>query len=559
MNILGISCFYHESAAALIRDGEIIAASALERFSRKKHDASFPQEVIDFCLKEGNISVDNLDYVVFYEKPFRKFERNLIMSLAYFPKSHLLFVDAMKNFLTEKLWIKSIISSKLNINPEKILFVPHHISHAAASYFTSPFSNAAFLTLDGVGEWTAGCWGEASKNKLSPKQELKFPNSVGLIYAAFTAFCGFEVNDGEYKLMGMAGYGKPIHISKIKKLYKQHSDGSIELNLEYFAFHWSPQRMYTNKFQALFEGLDTADIAASIQVCTEEIVFAMLNYIYKETKQKQLVFGGGVALNSSLNGKIINSTPFKDIFILPAAGDDGGAVGAALYVYHHALNNPKKKPLSHVFLGKDFSGDEIEQVLKKENVQYKKLEKKKLIEYIVEKLTKGNVIGWFEGKAEFGPRALGHRSILADPRNQKMKDIVNKKIKFREEFRPFAPAILAEHVTTYFDVNASALSPFMLATCRAKPRAKKDAPATVHVDGTSRIQRVNKEYSGRFYQLLTAFYKKTSVPILLNTSFNVKGEPIVNSPKDALNTFRNSGIDVLVLEDFVIEKQQSIR
>lgn len=554
MNILGISCFYHESAAALINDGKIVASMALERFSRKKHDASFPQEVIDFCLKEGNISTDNLDYVVFYEKPFRKFERNLIMSLAYFPKSYMLFVDAMKNFLTEKLWIKSIIVSKLRMDPEKILFVPHHISHAAASYYTSPFESAAFLTLDGVGEWTSACWGKASQNKLYPKRELRFPHSIGLLYAAFTAFCGFEVNDGEYKLMGMAGYGKPIHINRVKKLYKQYSDGSIELNLEYFVFHLSPQKMYTNKFQALFEELNLEDIAASIQACTEEIVFAMLSHIYKVTKQKQLVFGGGVALNSTLNGKILRSTPFRDLFIFPAAGDDGGAVGAALYVYHHALNNPKKKPISNVFLGKEFASDEIEQVFKKENVQYKKLARKKLIEYTVEKLIKGNVIGWFEGKAEFGPRALGHRSILADPRNKKMKDIVNKKIKFREEFRPFAPAVLAEHEVTYFNVNSSALTPFMLATCRAKPRAKKDAPATVHIDGTSRIQRVDKDYNGRFYQLLTAFYEKTSVPILLNTSFNVKGEPIVNSPKDALNTFKNSGIDVLIIENFIIEK-----
>lgn len=554
MNILGISCFYHESAAALIRDGEIVAAGELERFSRKKHDASFPQEVIDFCLKEGKINVDDLDYVVFYEKPFRKFERNLIMSLEYFPKSHLLFVDAMKNFLTEKLWIESTIALKLRISPEKILFVPHHVSHASASYFTSSFQNAAFFTLDGVGEWTSGCWGLASQNKLYPKQELRFPHSVGLIYAAFTAFCGFEVNDGEYKLMGMAGYGKPIHIDRIKKLYNQHSDGSIELNLEYFAFQRSPQKMYTNKFQTLFNGLKIADITASIQACTEEIVFTMLSYIHKETKQKQLIFGGGVALNSSLNGKILSSTPFKDVFIFPAAGDDGGAIGAALYVYHHVLNNPKNKSLQNVFLGKEFSNDEIEKVLKKENVRYEKLAKDELINYAADKLVKGKVIGWFEGRAEFGPRALGHRSILADPRNKKMKDIVNKKIKFREEFRPFAPAVLAEHEAKYFDINASALAPFMLATCEAKPPARKNAPATVHVDGTSRIQRVDKEYDGRFYQLLTAFYRKTSVPVLLNTSFNVKGEPIVNSPKDALNTFRNSGIDVLVLEDFVIEK-----
>lgn len=554
MNILGISCFYHESAAALISDGEIVASGAQERFSRKKHDASFPKEAISFCISEAGIKTNELDYVVFYESPFRKFERNLIMSLMHFPKSHSLFVDSMKNFLTEKLWVKSIIATNLNIDSSKILFVPHHISHVAASYFQSPFKTAAFLTLDGVGEWTSGCWGNAVQNKLYPKGELRFPHSVGLLYAAFTAFCGFEVNDGEYKLMGMAGYGKPNYIDKIKKLYTQHKDGSIFLNLDYFAFHRSSQEMYTSKFQDLFKELDPADVAASIQLCTEEIVFAMLSHIYKETKQNQLVFGGGVALNSTLNGKIIKSTPFKDLFIFPAAGDDGGAVGAALYVYHHVLGNPKRDPLSHVFFGKGYANDEIEGVLKKENVRYRKLAKEKLIEYAVGKLIKGNVIGWFEGKAEFGPRALGHRSILADPRNPKMKDTVNKKIKFREEFRPFAPAVLAEQEAIYFDINSPLLVPFMLATCRAKQVAKKNAPATVHVDGTSRIQCVDKDYNGRFYELLTAFYKKTSVPILLNTSFNVKGEPIVNSPKDALNTFRNSGIDVLVLEDFIVEK-----
>lgn len=555
MIILGISCFYHESAAALIYDGEIIAACEEERFSRKKHDASFPQNAINFCLKEGGLSIDKVDYVVFYEKPFYKFERNLIMALTYFPKSHSLFVDSMKNFLTEKLWVKSIIATKLSIDTKKVLFVPHHISHASASYYTSPFQEAAFLTLDGVGEWTTGSWGIARENKLHPKGEIIFPHSVGLLYAAFTAYCGFEVNDGEYKLMGMSGYGKPMHINKIKKLYVQQNDGSIVLNLDYFSFHYSPSKMYSRKFADLFEGLKKEDIAASIQACTEEIVFNMLEFICKKTKQKNIVFGGGVALNSALNGKIVKSTSFENIFIFPAAGDDGGAVGSALYVYNHVLNNQKKHMLSNIFLGQDFSSEEIEVVLKKEKLSYRKLTRQKVIQEVSGHLSEGKVVGWFEGKAEFGPRALGHRSILADPRNFKMKDIVNTKIKFREKFRPFAPAILSEQVDKYFFITTPLLSQFMLATFRAKDIAKKSLPAVVHVDGTSRVQSVGKNFPGRFYQLIQEFYKRTSVPALLNTSFNVKGEPIVNSPQDAIRTFLNSGIDVLVLENYIVEKK----
>ncbi len=554
MNILGISCFYHESAAALLIDGKIIAATAEERLTRKKHDASFPQNAVDFCLKEANIKADALDYVVFYEKPFRKFERNLIMSLQYFPDSHSLFVDAMRNFLTEKLWVKSIIATELQIDPKKVLFVPHHISHAAASYYPSPFKEAAFLTLDGSGEWTTGSWGWAGGNKMYPQGELRFPHSLGLLYAAFTAYCGFEVNDGEYKLMGMAGYGKPLHTNKVKKLYTQYADGSIRLDTDYFVFQKSSKKMYSGRFDKLFVNLKPADVAASIQACTEEIVFSMLLYIAKKTKQDHLVFGGGVALNSTLNGKISGATPFKNVFIYPAAGDDGGAVGAALFVYHHVLNKPKRYETSNVFLGKDFSAQEAEQALKRKKLSYKKFTKEKLISFAVDKLAEGKVIGWFEGKAEFGPRALGHRSILADPRNPKMKDIVNTKIKFREKFRPFAPAVLVEHVGDYFPNTAPYLSQFMLATSRVAPLAKKKAPAIVHIDGTSRVQLVKKDYPGSLYKLLEAFAKRTSVPILLNTSFNVKGEPIVNSPQDAIATFQNSGIDILVLGNFVIEK-----
>ena len=554
MHILGISCFYHESAAALIRDGEIVAASSEERFSRKKHDSGFPEDSIKFCLEQARIHASDLDYVIFYEKPFRKFERNLMLSLKFFPFSYSFFIDSMKNFLTEKLWVKSIIISKLNVNSNKVFFVPHHLSHAAASYYPSPFKEAAFLTLDGVGEWTSGLYGYADANKLYPKGEIKFPHSVGLLYAAFTAYLGFEVNDGEYKVMGMAAYGKPVHVSKVKKLYKQAKDGSIKLNLEYFVFHKSSKSMYSKKFTRLFKNLDKFDIAASLQKCTEEIVFNMLNYIAKKTGKKNLVMGGGVALNSVMNGKIVGKTPFKNVFVFPAAGDDGGSVGAALYFYHHVLGFKKRKELDNVFLGKDSREEDIKNLIKKYSLRMKKMTERELFEFISTKISEGKVVGWFEGRAEFGPRALGHRSILADPRNPKMKDIVNAKIKFREEFRPFAPVVLAEHANKYFNITSNILSPFMLGAFEAKLPAKKNSPATVHEDGTSRIQIVDKNYPGKYRKLLHAFYKKTGVPVLLNTSFNVKGEPIVNTPDDAYKTFISSGIDILVIENYVLEK-----
>lgn len=547
MTILGIACFYHESAAALIKDGKIIAASAEERFSRVKHDSSFPAKSIDFCLKEADIQVNKLDYIVFYEKPFLKFERNLMTCLRNFPKSLSLFIDSMRNSLTEKLWVKSIITQKLRVNTEKILFVPHHLSHAAASFYPSPFQEAAFLTLDGVGEWTTGSWGIASGNKLLPMGEMRFPNSVGLLYSTFTAFLGFEVNDGEYKVMGMAGYGKPKHISKVKKLYKQAKDGSITLNLDYFAFYRSSKSMYSEKFAKEFDGFNKFDIAASLQIVLEEVVFNMLNFISQKTGMDNLVYGGGVALNSVLNGQITLKTPFKDVFIFPAAGDDGGAVGAALYVYNHVLGNKKRYELENVFLGKSGGIGSLEKL-------GRKMTRQRVVEYVAGKLAEGKVVGWLEGSAEFGPRALGGRSILADPRNPKMKDIINSKIKFREEFRPFAAAVLEEYADEYFEKINKNLAKYMLGTFKTTPETKKMAPAIVHVDGSSRIQIVYKNYPNSLRKLLESFYKKTMVPILLNTSFNLKGEPIVNSPEDAYNTFENSSLDILVIENRIIEK-----
>lgn len=555
MVILGISCHYHESAAALLKDGRIVAASAEERFTRKKHDHSFPANAIAFCLKEAGIRGQDLDYVAFYEKPLVKFERTVRMSMNEFPMSASFFVQGMKNEFKEKLWIKAAIVDKLHLPGDRVVFVPQHLSHAAAAYYPSPFPEAAFLTLDAVGEWTTGSWGYGSGNRLVPLGELRFPHSVGLLYSAVTRYLGFEVNDGEFKVMGMAAYGKPRHMDLMRRLYKQYKDGSIRLNLEYFAFHQSSRAMYTRKLEELFVTANRFDVAASLQKATEEIVLTMMRYIAAKTGKKALVFGGGVALNSVINGLVTRKTKFRDLFAFPASGDDGGSVGAALYLYHHVLDCGKRQSLSHVFLGKGYSSRSITRALGARRLRYTRMTTRKLLPYIAGQLAAGKVIGWYEGRAEFGPRALGHRSILADPREAEMKDIVNSRIKFREEFRPFAPVVLSRFARRYYRVTAPRLAPYMLATFRAEAPARKRAAATVHDDKTSRIQTVNaSDYPGNYAKLLEAFYKKTRVPVLLNTSFNLKGEPIVNSPEDAISTFSRSGLDILVLENYVVTK-----
>jgi carbamoyltransferase len=555
MVILGISCHYHESAAALIIDGKIVAAAAQERFTRVKHDARFPAYAIDFCLASARIQPQDVDYVAFYEKPLVKFERTITMSMLGYPKALPFFVEGAKNAFSEKLWIQSGIENHLGIARNRILFVPQHISHAAASYYPSPFPRAAYLTLDAVGEWSTGSWGTAKGNKLNPVMELRFPHSVGLLYSTLTSYLGFEVNDGEFKVMGMAAFGKPRYTDKIKKLYKMFSDGSIELDLSYFSFHTSNRHMYTRKFESLFENCSRFDLGASIQKCTQDIILTMMRHIYTVTKEENLVFGGGVALNSVVNGLITKKTPFKHVYIFPAAGDDGGSAGAAWYIYHHVLGHKKRYPLKDVFLGKQFNNVTIQQFLDDKKITYKKMGDSEAVRFIADELSKGKVVGWFEGRAEFGPRALGHRSIIADPRNALMKDIVNARIKFREEFRPFAPVVLSRFARKYFDISEMNLTPYMLGTFPSFPVAKKYAPAVVHDDGTSRIQIVDtRKYAGRYAKVLEAFYNITGVPVLLNTSFNLKGEPIVNSLGDAISTFERSGLDILVLENYVIVK-----
>jgi carbamoyltransferase len=591
MNILGISCYFHDAAAALLRDGQLIAAAEEERFTRKKHDYEFPQHAIDFCLRAGGLRATDLDYVAFFEKPFVKFERLLLSSMQTFPRSHRVFREAMVNWLGDKLWIKSLIQKRLGVAPSKILFGEHHLSHAASAFLCSPFSEAATLTVDGVGEWTTASLGIGRDTEIKLLKEIRFPHSLGLLYSAFTAFLGFEVNEGEYKVMGMAPFGTPRYIDKVHKLIRIGSDGDFELDMNYFSFHYSADQTFSAKFCDLFgpprppetyfftptsgypsyfgakpsnyqqlagQNQYYADVAASIQAVTEEVLLKMANYAYRETGLKRLCMAGGVALNSVANGKILRGTPFEQIYIQPAAGDGGCAVGAALYAYHMVLGKPRTFVMEHAYWGEEHSAGEIEMFLKANNIRYQELdEDEKLIERVVDQLQEGKVIGWSQGRFEWGPRALGNRSIIADPRRPDMKDIVNTKIKFREPYRPFAPSVLAEKADQFFDFPEPAQhypARFMLYVMDVKENKRDSIPAITHVDGTGRLQVVDQATAPRYYQLIRRFGEATGVPVLLNTSFNLRGEPIVNTPQEAFMTFSRSEMDLLVLGQYLIEK-----
>ena len=593
MNILGISCYFHDAAAALLRDGDLVAAAEEERFTRKKHDYDFPQNAIDFCLRTGGIQGADLDYVAFFEKPLVKFQRLILSSMQTFPRSHRVFREAMITWLGDKLWVKQLIQKRLGIPQSKILFSKHHLSHAASAFFCSPFDEAAILTVDGVGEWTTASLGVGRSTAIKQLKEINFPHSLGLLYSAFTAFLGFEVNEGEYKVMGMAPFGTPKYQDKVNKLIRIGSDGSFELDMDYFSFHYSPEKTFNGKFEKLFgpprdpktpfftpdsgypsyfgskpENYDElskenqyyADVAASIQAVTEEILLKMAQYVYTETGLKKLCMAGGVALNSVANGKILRQTPFEDIYIQPSAGDGGGAIGAALYVYHTVLGKPRKFVMHHAYWGQEFSSGESEKFLEDNNIRYHAVDDEdKLLERIVDRLQEGHVIGWFQGRFEWGPRALGNRSILADPRRPEMKDIVNTKIKFREPYRPFAPSILAHEAVNFFDIPDSGQhypARFMLYVFDVKENKRDMIPAVTHVDGTGRLQIVDDSIAPRFYKLIKLFGDATGVPVILNTSFNLKGDPIVNTPLDAFRTFSISEMDLLVLDRYLIEKRR---
>ncbi len=592
MYILGISCFYHDSAAALIKDGKLVAAAEEERFSRIKHDSDFPSKAIRFCLEHAGISEKDLDYAVFYEKPFHKFERILMSSMQMFPRSWKVFREAMMAWLGEKLWVKSIIKDKVGIKADRILFGEHHLSHAASAFYPSPFEEAAFLTVDGVGEWATTTMGIGRNTEIKIQKEIKFPHSLGLLYSAFTAFLGFRVNNGEYKVMGMAPYGKPKYIDKIyNNLIKLAEDGSFRINMDYFSYHYSDEKTFNSKFVDLFgkpreressfftsgtrypsyfgdkpanfqelcrENEHYADIAASIQKVTEEILLKLINSLHKETGLKNLCLAGGVALNSVANGRIMRETPFEEIFIQPAAGDGGGALGAALHVYHGLIGKPRNFVLEHAFWGKAYSEKEIKTFLDDNNISYKYYqEEKDLLTRVTDDLVNGRVVGLFQGRFEWGPRALGNRSILADPRSEKMKDTVNIKIKFREPFRPFAPVIMEEETDEYFEGGEIARqfpARYMLFVLPFKENKAGTISAVNHM-GTGRLQTIREEWNPRYYRIIKSFKEATGIPVLLNTSFNLRGEPIVNTPANAYNTFINSGIDVLVMENFMIRKE----
>jgi len=594
MYILGISCFYHESAATLIKDGVLIAAAQEERFSRIKHDYSFPIQAIQFCLRQAGINAADLDYVVFYEKPLVKFERILLTTLGTFPRSWRTFGEAMINWFDGKLWIKSLLMRKLGLPENKVLFTDHHMAHAASALFCSPFEETAIMTVDGVGEWTTATlgyghasWEDGSANEIILTHEQRFPHSLGLLYSAFTAFLGFKVNNGEYKVMGMAPYGKPRFVDKIyDHLIKTQDDGSFWLNMDYFSYHYSPDRSFNGKFIKLFgeprvpdsyfittltdpdeadpddshvqQNQYYADVAASIQQVTEETLLKMANSLQRQTGLKRLCMAGGVALNSVANGRILRETLFEEIYIQPAAGDAGGALGAALYVYHVLLHQPRRFVLEHAYWGQEYGDQEIKTTLERVGARYEYIsDDELLLGQVVNGLVNGKVIGFYQGRFEWGPRALGNRSILADPRRADMKDIVNKKIKFREPYRPFAPVILEERASDFFEgleePERHYPARYMLLVLPWKDGAGNLIPAVNHL-GTGRLQTIRREWNPRYYRVIERFGEATGVPVLMNTSFNLRGEPIVSSPVDAWNTFSKSKIDVLVLGQYWVEK-----
>jgi carbamoyltransferase len=563
MNILGISSFYHDSAACLMRDGVVVAAASEERFTRKKHDEAFPANAIEYCLTEGKLLVDDLDYVGFYEKPFIKFKRILFSHVACFPRSCRSFVRALPSWLNQKLAIPNLIREELRYDGP-VYMIEHHLSHAASAFLVSPFQEAALLTVDGVGEWATATYGRGSDGNIDLFKEIRFPHSLGLLYTAFTSYLGFKVNSAEYKVMGLAPYGEPRYENEVRQLIDVADDGSFHLNMEYFSYHYG-LRMTSKRFDRLFgapprepEGpLEQRhrDLAASIQVVTEDVMLKMARYIHRETGSENLCLAGGVALNCVANGRIAREGPFKNLFIQPAAGDAGGALGVAAYIHHSVLGEPRRHAMRHAFLGPSYDTDEIRAFLTVKGAVFEELDRGQLLEATAAAIVDQQVVGWFQGRMEFGPRALGARSILADARNPKNQDTVNLKIKFRESFRPFAPAVLADRASECFELDRE--SPYMLLVAQARDGRTK-LPATTHVDGSARIQTVDAETNPLFYDLLREFDRLTGTPVVINTSFNVRGEPIVCTPADALRCFLTTGMDVLVMDRFILWKRDQL-
>lgn len=586
MNILGISAFYHDSAACLVRDGEIVAAAQEERFTRRKHDPLFPEKAIAYCLQEAGLAASDLDYVAFYDKPYIKFERLLMTYLSVAPRGFRSFLDQMPLWLKDKLFMRKTIQTRLGY-PGEVVFCSHHQSHAAAAFFPSPFEEAAFITVDGVGEWATTTYGVGRGNRVRILKQINFPHSLGLLYSAFTYFTGFKVNSGEYKLMGLAPYGEPRYVDAIRReLIDVKDDGSYRLNMAYFDY-CAGQRMTNGRFEALFDGPRRTpespisqremDLARSIQAVTEDVLLKMAATAHRETGLKKLVLAGGVALNCVANGRLLREGPFEDLWIQPAAGDAGNALGCALFAWHQVLGHerrPDPKRQHATYLGPAFSDDAIAAELDAQGVPYERVHEEELASRVADLLAAGKVVGWFQGRMEFGPRALGARSILGDARSSDMQSTLNLKIKFRESFRPFAPAVLREHVGEYFELDRE--SPYMLLVAdvkgeRLRPLSEGDRqaggfgrlkvvrseiPAVTHVDNSARIQTVEREDQPRYYDLIEHFRRKTGCPVVINTSFNVRGEPIVCTPREAYTCFMRTRMDHLVLGTCILDKER---
>ncbi len=561
MNILGISCFYHDSAAALLRDGELVAAAHEERFTRKRHDASVPKRAVDYCLQEADLRLSDLDALVFYDKPFVKFERILMTYLATFPRSLPSFAKAIPLWLKEKLNVPKALEHELGYEGE-VLFAEHHQSHAASAFLPSPFEEAAILTVDGVGEWATATQGIGRGNELELIHEIRFPHSLGLLYSAFTYYLGFKVNSAEYKVMGAAPYGEPKYADKIfEHLVDLREDGSFKLNMKYFAYDYG-LTMTNKRFEKLFgeprrEGESEMqdfhwDMAASIQKVTEEVVLRVARDLHAKTGMKNLCMAGGVALNCVANGRLIREGPFENLWVQPAAGDAGGALGAAMFAEHCVMDRPRKFRMDHAYWGPEYDDEEIRKFLELRGAPYHTFSRDEMIRETARHLDEQKVIGWFQGRMEWGPRSLGSRSILADARNEENWKRVNLKIKFRESFRPFAPAVLAEKADEWFDIDRE--SPYMLLVCQV--REDRNAPAITHVDGSARLQTVTRESHAEFYDLIRAFDERSGCPVVINTSFNVRGEPIVCTPEDAYLCFMRTNMDVLVLGNQILLKEE---
>ena len=587
MNILGISAFYHDSAACLVQDGKIISAAQEERFTRKKHDSAFPENAINFCMKDNGLTIEDIDIVAYYDKPFLTFERILETYLSYAPVGIKSFIKALPLWIKKKLWMKEVIRKELDYNGT-IVFPEHHESHAASAFYPSPFQEATFITMDGVGEWTTTSYGVGKDNNLDIMAEIHFPHSLGLLYSAATYFTGFRVNSGEYKVMGLAPYGVPKYKDIImKELIDLREDGSFMMNMDYFDYCVG-LKMTSSKLDKLFDGPPRQpeteltqremDIARSVQDVTEEVVLRMGRHIRKETGQKNLCIAGGVGLNCVANGKLLREKVFDKIWIQPAAGDAGCSLGAAMFTWYKYLGNERKADGENdsqqgSYLGPKFEDRDIVEYLNKNNIPYTELSNEEMPEKVADLIADEKVIGWFQGKMEFGPRALGGRSIIGDARSQKMQETMNLKIKFRESFRPFAPSVIRERVSDFFEHDGE--SPYMLLVAPVKKSIRREMteeeqklfgleklhvsrstiPAITHVDYSARIQTVDGRYNNRYYQMIKKFDEKQGCPVIINTSFNVRGEPIVCTPEDAFRCFMRTNMDYLIMENILLDKK----